>query len=147
MSPQLKRPLILLCTIIVIFLITRYFIKPKGFGEKGFYRVQTLDECQVDSAKYVGSNICFDCHDDIVALKDSSEHKNLNCEVCHGPGFKHVETGEAADIVKPVGREYCGWCHSQNAARPSNLIKQVDIKEHNVENNCVECHNPHAPWN
>ena len=147
MSPQLKRPLILLCTIVIIFLVARHFIKPKGFGEKGFYRIQALEECQEYDAKYVGNAACNDCHDDMVALKDSSVHKPLQCEVCHGPGYKHIESGEAKDITIPQGREFCGWCHSKNASRPANLIKQIDIKEHNVEYNCVECHNPHSPWN
>lgn len=147
MSPQLKRPLILLCSIIVLFLIARHLVKPEGYGVKGYYRIESLEENQAYEVNYKGSESCNDCHDDIVTLRDSSEHKTLQCEACHGPGYKHVESGEAKDIVIPEGREFCAWCHSKNFARSQNNVKQVDIKEHNIENNCVECHNPHAPWN
>ncbi len=146
MPPQIKRPLILLGSIILIFLIARYFIKPEGFGEKGFYRVQSLEENEAFEIKYIGSQSCNECHDDMIALRDSGVHTTLNCEICHGQGYKHFETGEAKDIVIPEGRTFCAWCHSKNAARPEGTIAQVNLKEHNIENNCIECHNPHAPW-
>jgi hypothetical protein len=146
MPPQLKRPLILLGSIVLIFILARHFIKPEGFGEKGFYRIQALEENQLFEIKYVGSKACLDCHDDIIALRDSGVHETLNCEVCHEPGYKHILSGEAKDIVIPSGREFCGRCHSKNAARSMTLIVQVDLKKHNVENNCIDCHNPHSPW-
>ena len=146
MSPQIKRPLILLGSIILIFLTARHFIKPEGFGEKGFFRIQSLEENAAFEIKHMGSQSCYDCHDDMIALRDSGMHKTLNCEVCHGPGYKHIESGEAIDITIPDGRDFCGWCHSKNAARREGMIAQVNLKEHNIEYKCFECHNPHAPW-
>ncbi len=146
MPPQLKRPLILLGSIVIIFLVARYFIKPEGFGEKGFYRIQSLEENEQFEIKHIGSQACNECHDDMIALRDSGVHQTLNCEICHGPGYKHFETGEAKDIIIPDGRAFCAWCHSKNAARPEGIIVQVNLKEHNIEYKCIDCHNPHAPW-
>ena len=73
----------------------------------------------------------------------------MTCEVCHGTGYKHVESGEAKDIIKPDGLTISKLCHTKNAARPNEVIKQVNIQEHLIDNGaekCIECHeNPHNP--
>jgi hypothetical protein len=40
--------------------------------------------------------------------------KNAGCEVCHGPGSRHVITGEAADIEGSLTSADCERCHSQD---------------------------------
>jgi hypothetical protein len=79
-------------------------------------------------------------------MKVQDVHNGVHCEICHGPGLKHVSSGDTADIIKPAGREFCSKCHAINIARPGNVIKQVDLAKHNVGKNCTECHNPHEPW-
>ena len=37
----------------------------------------------------------------------------------------------------------CDWI--RDVQNPIKGIKQVDVKEHNVESDCKECHNPHSP--
>jgi DnaJ-class molecular chaperone len=95
---------------------------------------------------YAGQQACFECHQDIEDLKAQDVHSQINCETCHGPGQKHVESSALADILKPAGREFCGRCHSMNAAKKKDAIFQIDLKEHNTDKNCIECHNPHQPW-
>jgi hypothetical protein len=45
--------------------------------------------------------------------EETPELKNAGCEVCHGPGSRHVVTAEAADIRGKLSREDCEGCHSQ----------------------------------
>jgi hypothetical protein len=80
-------------------------------------------------------------------MKSQDVHSEIHCETCHGPGLRHTEKGDTAFIIKPVSREFCGLCHSKNAARKTDAVYQVDLNEHNVGKNCIECHNPHQPWN
>ncbi|MDP3001728.1 MAG: hypothetical protein Q8N38_01175, partial [Bacteroidales bacterium] len=95
---------------------------------------------------YAGQKACFECHQDIEDMKALDVHSEIHCETCHGPGQKHVLSGESADILKPTGREFCGLCHAMNAAKQRNAVFQVDLKKHNIGKNCIECHNPHQPW-
>ena len=44
------------------------------------------------------NSVCLDCHDDIFEVKQSSFHKNVSCEVCHGPAAGHP------DAFIPVSR-------------------------------------------
>jgi Cytochrome c554 and c-prime len=36
---------------------------------------------------------------------------NIGCEACHGPGSKHVTTGNKSEIVIDNSSEGCGFCH------------------------------------
>lgn len=44
---------------------------------------------------------------------ETPELKNAGCEVCHGPGSRHVESTEAKDIRGTLTRSVCEGCHSQ----------------------------------
>ena len=37
---------------------------------------------------------------------------NIGCESCHGPGARHAESLDAADIVVDVSSRQCGTCHT-----------------------------------
>jgi hypothetical protein len=145
--PQLTRLAIAFAIFITAFIILRHFLVPDTFGQYGFYRGAALEEIAQNQIKFAGHTACLDCHPDIDDLKQQDVHINLSCEVCHGPGQAHLETGDAALIEKPVSRESCGMCHSKNAAKLESTIYQVDLKEHNTGKQCIECHNPHQPWN
>jgi len=45
--------------------------------------------------------------------EETPELKNAGCEVCHGPGGRHVVTADAADIGGRLSRQVCERCHSQ----------------------------------
>jgi hypothetical protein len=144
--PQLKRLGLAFAIFISAFLILRHFLVPKTFGQYGFYRGASLEENEQIPVKYAGQKVCFDCHQDIEDLKQQDVHSDISCETCHGPGKKHSENGDITILEKPVSRESCGICHSKNAAKQQNAIYQVNLKEHNVNKKCIECHNPHQPW-
>jgi hypothetical protein len=144
--PQINRLLLAFAIFILLFMVARHFLRPESFGKYGHYRADALDENAMNEIHYAGQQACFECHQDIEDMKAKDVHNEIHCETCHGPGEKHVKSGEAADILKPSGREFCGSCHAMNAARPKGAITQVDLNKHNIGKNCLECHNPHQPW-
>jgi hypothetical protein len=144
--PQLKRLLLAFAIFITAFLFIRHSLVPKSFGQYGFYRGASLEEIADMPVKYAGHEACFVCHQDIGDLKQQDVHSEVSCETCHGPGQKHSENGDTTLLEKPVSRESCGICHSFNPAKQKNAVFQVNLKEHNVSKKCIECHNPHQPW-
>ena len=144
--PQLTRLTIAFAIFISLFLLMRHLLVPDTFGQYGHYRGASLDDNAAVEIHYAGQQACLECHQDIEDLKLQDVHSDIHCEICHGPGQKHVVSGEASDILKPSGREFCGSCHAKNAAKPKDAIFQVNLAEHNVGKNCIECHNPHQPW-
>ncbi|VAW19865.1 hypothetical protein MNBD_BACTEROID01-590 [hydrothermal vent metagenome] len=146
MPKHILRLIILFMIVIGLFLVARHFLIPESFGKYGYYRADSIEENADHDIKYVDRAECAACHDDIAALKQGGPHKNINCQTCHGPGNLHIEDPTPENILKETERELCGRCHNKNAARPK-FIKQIDINEHNIESKCIECHNPHEPWN
>lgn len=146
MPEQIKRLAVVFAVLIGVFLIARSILKPESFGQYGHYRGQALIDNRDRVPKYLGEQACLDCHEEYGDLKSSDLHAKISCESCHGPGWKHNEEPEPSNIILPEGREFCGLCHSLNAARLAENVAQVDLNEHNTESQCVECHNPHAPW-
>lgn len=119
---------------------------PETFGQYGFYRGASLEEIAQTPVKFAGQGTCFKCHQDIEDLKQLDVHSEVRCETCHGPGQKHSENGGTTLLELPVSRESCGICHSKNAAKLKDAIFQVSLEEHNTQKKCIECHNPHQPW-
>ncbi len=62
---------------------------------------------------------CFKCHTTgygepggFVSIEETPALKNPGCEVCHGPGSLHAESGDPADLTGRVSLETCAKCHS-----------------------------------
>jgi hypothetical protein len=144
--PQIIRLVIAFAIFISLFLFVRSMLVPETFGQYGHYRGASLIDNADHETHFAGQQACLECHQDIEDKKLTDVHLNIHCEVCHGPGQKHVLSGEATDILKPGSREFCGTCHEKNAARRQSTIVQVDLSNHNTGKNCIECHNPHQPW-
>lgn len=146
MPPQIKRLLPLFAIFIGLFLFVRYLLIPDSFGEFGHYRGNSIRENTEFPLHYAGRDVCAECHDDVAGMLASDVHAAISCETCHGPGYDHANFADSIGIGKPSGREFCGLCHSMNPARKAGVVKQIDIKDHNIDNDCIECHNPHMPW-
>jgi len=144
--PQITRLAIAFAIFIALFLFVRHLLVPDTFGQYGFYRGASLIDNASPDIHYAGQKECLECHQDVEDLKTQGLHSEIRCEACHGPGQKHVLSGDVADIKRPSEREFCGNCHGINAARNKNTIVQIDLKQHNIDKKCIECHNAHQPW-
>jgi hypothetical protein len=144
--PQITRLALAFAIFISLFMVLRHFLVPDTFGKYGHYRAASLIDNARPEIHYAGQQACFKCHQDIEDKKSQDVHSDIHCETCHGPGQKHVTKSKTEKIFKPNGREFCGSCHSLNAAKLKSAVFQVDLEKHNIGKNCIECHNPHQPW-
>ena len=136
---------------IVVALTVRALLVPDTFGDTGYYRAAAVDDARNLDIHYQGSEVCEDCHDDIVWNHQRDAHAAVKCETCHGPGDMHVDEGGGSFIQVNTGKEYCLVCHQALAARPG-AFPQISREEHyrfvGVDDesvDCVECHSPHQP--
>jgi DmsE family decaheme c-type cytochrome len=98
---------------------------------------------------------CATCHEDAVQQFKATAHGRAfhagikggtaSCESCHGPGDKHVESGDPADILNPVDLKgaradaSCLTCHGNRGGQAS-----WHGGEHQAAGvNCVDCHGIH----
>ena len=109
----------------------------------------------VPGAKFVGNQVCFDCHTNISRAFLASPHARLyvadlamkseaGCESCHGAGSEHIRVGGGRGkfIVNP-GRDpaACLACHQEIHAQ-LRLPHRHPVLEGRL--NCVQCHDPHG---
>lgn len=102
---------------------------------------------------YVGSSICMICHFSIYNSTMDSSHGFMGCELCHGPGSKHVGSWSADYITVDNSSSLCGQCHTrgddQNRIESKDgLIKRKQQYDELLGGGksffqCVQCHDPH----
>ena len=144
MPQQVTRLSIVFGLMILGLVLARQFLVPKTFGALGHYRAAAVDAIAAREVKYAGHLACAGCHDDIVKLHDTQRHRDVACEVCHGPAAAHVESPTEVRLPAPKQRGYCPLCHGYNPSRPTGF-PQIDPAAHNPPKPCISCHNPHAP--
>jgi hypothetical protein len=128
----------------LVFLVARAVFTPVGFGTYGHYRAGALVETRQRPIMFAGRAACLDCHEAIDTVKKAAKHAGLGCEACHGPQQAHVADASAVVPEKPDAKKLCLVCHRENLAKPRNF-PQIDPKEHADDDNCIKCHDPHAP--
>lgn len=143
-AEHLFRLALLFVALLVVFLVARAVLTPKGFGVYGHYRAGALADARSRPLAFAGRAACLDCHDEINEMKKASNHKGLGCEACHGPLEAHVLDAAAVTPERPDAKELCVVCHLENLAKPKTF-PQIDPKEHAGDEACTKCHNPHAP--
>lgn len=138
------RLLIVAAFVIIGFLIARPFFIPKTFWEFGHYRGDSVRDNASFPQNYSQSRNCKMCHEENYTKWKNQSHKSVTCENCHGPLQKHTEDPSSQKPERNYKREFCGLCHAENISRPINF-PQVNLKEHNPGQQCIDCHNPHEP--
>lgn len=114
---------------------------------------------------------CFSCHSTGLPRVDANNHiqpaeAGVNCEVCHGPGAAHVQSGGAKYRIDNPSRyratainDQCGSCHRKPDAlgaaprwedpwnarhQPLYLAESRCFQESNEKLSCLTCHDPHT---
>lgn len=141
---QLTRVPILAVVVIAGLIYVKTQFSPDDFGVYGHYRGSAIAEVASREIVYAGHDICVDCHDDVVDLKNSGYHRLVACETCHGPAAAHTEDPDVGQLRLPKGRGYCPLCHEYLPSRPTGF-PQIVVASHNPRKPCISCHNPHEP--
>jgi formate-dependent nitrite reductase cytochrome c552 subunit len=58
-----------------------------------------------------GREKCYECHDEVKALKEGSKHAKLSCAVCHDKLDTHMSDPEKNKPVTIIDQALCGKCH------------------------------------
>jgi formate-dependent nitrite reductase cytochrome c552 subunit len=58
---------------------------------------------------------CYDCHDEVKALKEGSKHAKLACGACHGGLSEHLASSDAKPVTI-IDAKVCGGCHKDQYA-------------------------------
>lgn len=141
---HLFRLLLLYIFILAGFLFVRRYWIPESYGKLGEYRAASPHEIAASPVIYQGDSSCKACHAQQFEEKIKSTHRVLRCEVCHGPGNKHIESPVEFKMSKNKERESCLICHRQDSSRPKSFA-QVQPVDHNPGMWCITCHQPHRP--
>jgi len=141
---QTKRLLIIFVFFITGWLVVRHHLVPPTFGQRGYYRAAAVDSIAALPISFVGQSQCVECHVDEGAVKTASYHRDVSCEVCHGPGAKHLDDPSANSLLPAKERTLCTVCHSYTASKPTGF-PQIEPLTHNPADPCIKCHNPHDP--
>lgn len=57
--------------------------------------------------------VAYDAEGGFIDMDLTPELKDVQCESCHGPGNKHMETEEAEDIFGKPDESVCRVCHTE----------------------------------
>jgi hypothetical protein len=143
--PEQVRRLPILAVIVISGLIAvRIYLVPGDFGEYGHYRGSALADAAALEIKYAGHQTCVECHDDVVDTKAAGYHKDVSCEICHGPAAVHVAEEGDAELLAPRERGGCPLCHEYLPSRPTGF-PQIIATSHNPIKPCISCHDAHDP--
>ncbi len=129
---------------LVLFIVVRAQLVPKGFGQYGHYRSGAPSEIAATPIAYAGHQQCELCHSDIAEIKKTGKHAGVNCEACHGALANHAADPSSMKPKLPDAAVLCARCHQKDVAKPAKF-PQVDTAQHGSGNNCRNCHQPHTP--
>lgn len=142
MPKHIQRILILIGGFAIVAILAAYFLTPKSFYVFGHYRADSVREIAAGVPKFKGPDHCLACHDEPHAVWSAGVHTTVKCEVCHGANGRHPDSAQMLIPTDTV--RLCTLCHEAMPARPA-AQPQIDVAEHAGAEQCIVCHDPHAP--
>ena len=142
MPKHIVRLVILLVASGAIALIAKWFFTAESFYRYGHYRADSVPEIAAQKPVFQTPRYCQSCHSERHAQWSANNHKTVSCEVCHGAAQGHPQEGKLP--IPADTRKLCTLCHEAMPGRPRTQ-PQVALAQHAGGQQCVVCHNPHAP--
>ena len=142
MPKHVVRLIALLVGSLALGLTAKWYFTADSFYEYGHYRANSVPEIAGQAAAFQGAGYCQSCHGERHAQWSASNHKSVTCEVCHGATRDHPQKGKLP--IPADARKLCTLCHEKMAERPRTQ-PQIVSAEHGAGQQCIVCHNPHAP--
>ena len=142
MPKHVSRLLLLLAAFFSTALVAKWYFTADSFFEYGHYRGKSVAEIASQEPVYRTPSYCQACHGERHAQWSANNHKTVSCEVCHGAARDHPAKGKLP--IPADARKLCTLCHERMAERPRTQ-PQIDVAQHGAGQQCIVCHNPHAP--
>jgi cytochrome c553 len=142
MPKHIVRLLALLVLTGAAALLAKAYFTPDSFYRFGHYRADSVAEIAAQDPVFQTPPYCEPCHGERVATWSANSHKTVICETCHGAAKDHPANGKLP--VPSDTRKLCTLCHEAMPGRP-RAQPQVDVAVHAGNQQCTQCHNPHAP--
>jgi len=142
MPKHIVRLIVLVVGLGVLALVAKWYFTADTFYEYGHYRAASVSEIAAQEPVFQTPRYCQTCHQARHAQWSAGNHKSVICEVCHGAAQGHPQNGKLPipkDTVK-----LCSLCHEEMPGRPRTQ-PQIAVAQHSGGQQCVVCHNPHAP--
>src|SRR3990172_12641527 len=142
MPKHIFRLLVLIFGGLAVALVAIPLLTVDSFYRFGHYRADNVPEQTAMEVVYQTPQYCQSCHSERHAQWSAGNHKSVSCETCHGAAKGHPQNGKLpipSDTVK-----LCTLCHEAMAGRPETQ-PQIDLVQHSGGQQCIVCHNPHAP--
>lgn len=141
--PSHLRRLIFVIIAVIIGTFLIYSVIPREYVDRDLHKKLTVERESARGISFAGDGACAECHEEEYDLSNSSYHRDVSCEVCHGAGFAHTEDDA---VIPPAPRErtLCPLCHLYDPARPTGF-PQINPIVHNPMQPCINCHDPHDP--
>jgi len=142
MPKHIARLLVVIIAFGAVALIAKWLFTAKSFYDYGHYRADSVPEIAAQEVVFQTPRYCQPCHGPRHAQWSANSHKTVICETCHGAALGHPQNGKLpipSDTVK-----LCTLCHEAMPGRPRTQ-PQVEPAVHSGGQQCIVCHNPHAP--
>jgi len=139
---HIVRLIVLLVSLGVLALLAKWYFTADTFYEYGHYRAASVSEIAAQEPVFQTPRYCQTCHQERHAQWSAGNHKSVICEVCHGAAQGHPQNGKLP-IPKDTAK-LCSLCHEEMPGRPRTQ-PQIDVARHAGGQQCIVCHNPHAP--
>jgi len=124
--------------------------KANNFFTQVSYQEVRAQTPKITGAEYINDvEICATCHETYVKTFANNVHRRDNCEACHGPASRHVETrGKEPGLIfsfkqgdPSVRAEACLRCHEENQCTQGAQWRTSKHAHCGVT--CVDCHRGH----
>lgn len=142
MPKHIVRLILLMAVFAAVAYAAKVFFTAESFYRYGHYRADSVPEIAAQEPAFQTARYCQSCHSERHAQWSASSHKTVNCETCHGAAQGHPQKGKLpipSDAVK-----LCTLCHEAMPGRPRTQ-PQIAVAQHSAGQQCIVCHNPHAP--
>lgn len=142
MPKHIVRLILVMAAFAAVAYAAKTFFTPESFYKYGHYRADSVPELASQEPVFQTPRYCLDCHSERHAQWSANNHKTVSCETCHGAAKGHPQNSKLpipSDTVK-----LCTLCHEAMPGRPETQ-PQVELAQHGGGQQCIVCHNPHAP--
>ncbi len=159
---HIYRLLLILAAALVLFLVVRQIVAPASWNYdlSHWYRLDSLEDMKKKPMSFGGiesvnkrkrNASCTSCHKKVVKAVRKKKHRQLSCEVCHGPRVDHVKDGKKFAQAKVDKTTWtCLNCHRPLINRPQGFPQYTTEtnQKHRTRKKgtpCLTCHEAHDP--